>query len=326
MSDTSDSTPTETDTVTEPEIEAETALPKDTALPGLLAHLPKRARPFALLARWDRPVGVWLLFLPCVIGLLQMRVPAGLQWMDLVWAVLFLLGSVAMRGAGCTWNDIADREIDAQVERTAARPLPSGIVSLRDAYAFLAVQVAIGFLVWLCLPLVAKLVALFALPLVGAYPFMKRITWWPQAWLGFTFNWGVLVGGATALGVVTGANVLMYLGLVAWTVAYDSIYALQDIEDDTLIGVRSTARLFGDRVQTAIFCFFMLATVFVFAGAYFAGAGRIGAVMALAFFGHGLWQTIQLNTRDNGEALRVFKSNVWAGSILVLGLMIAALL
>ena len=325
MSDTADSTPTETGPDSPQGVDPGTSLPADTALPGLLARLPEEARPYALLARWDRPVGIWLLYLPCLIGLLQMRILGGFVWLDLVWAVLFFIGAVAMRGAGCTWNDIADREIDAQVARTAARPLPAGLVTLRQAYIFLAVQVAIGFVVWLFLPTVAKLVAIFALPLVGAYPFMKRITWWPQAWLGFTFNWGVLVGGATALDAVTGASVLLYLGMVAWTVAYDSIYALQDVEDDALIGVRSTARLFGDSVLTAIFSFFMLATVFVFAGMYFAGAGRLGALTALVFFGHGLWQTIQLNAnRDN--ALAVFKSNVWTGLIFVLGLLAAMLM
>ena len=325
MSDTADSTPTETEPEHTQGAASGTSLPADTALPRLLARLPDEARPYALLARWDRPVGIWLLYLPCLIGLLQMRVISGFAWQDLLWAVLFFVGAVAMRGAGCTWNDIADREIDAQVARTAARPIPAGLVTLRQAYIFLAAQVAIGFVVWLFLPTVAKIVAIFALPLVGAYPFMKRITWWPQAWLGFTFNWGALVGGATALDAVTGASVILYLGLVAWTVAYDSIYALQDIEDDALIGVRSTARLFGESVLTAIFSFFMLATLLVFAGMYFAGAGRLGALTALVFFGHGLWQTIQLNnSRDN--ALPVFKSNVWAGLILVLGLLAATLI
>lgn len=319
MSDMSDSSDTENNPHS-------ASPPPDTALPGLLSRLPAEVRPYALLARWDRPIGIWLLYLPCLIGLLQMRIPNGLVWMDLFWAIAFFVGAVAMRGAGCTWNDIADREIDAQVTRTASRPLPAGLVTLQQAYIFLVAQIGIGFLVWLCLPNTAKLVAVFALPLVAAYPFMKRVTWWPQAWLGFTFNWGVLVGGATAIGAVTGANVLLYFGLVAWTVAYDSIYALQDMEDDALIGVRSTARLFGDKVLTAIFSFFMLATVFVFAGLYFAGAARLGALTALAFFGHGLWQVIRLSGDRKGRALAVFQSNVWAALIIVLGLLAATLI
>ncbi|MEL6825713.1 MAG: 4-hydroxybenzoate octaprenyltransferase [Pseudomonadota bacterium] len=300
-------------------------IPLDSALPNWLQDLPEQSRPYAALARWDRPVGIWLLLLPCWMGLAQMRIPAGFQWLDLVWIVLFAVGAVAMRGAGCTWNDIRDRDIDAEVERTAMRPLPSGDISLQQAYMFLAGQLAVGLLVWLCLPTDAKIVALLSIPLVAAYPYMKRITWWPQAWLGFTFNFGVLVGAATATSV-TGATVVMYLGLVCWTVAYDTIYALQDREDDAMLGVKSTARLFGDKVITGVFVFHMMATALIFLGAYFAGAGRVGAILALAFFTHGLWQVSQLSIDRQARALDMFKSNVWAGAIIVAGLVIAAFL
>ncbi len=259
------------------------------------------------------------------MGLAQMRIPNGFQLIDLLWVILFPIGAIAMRGAGCTWNDIQDRDIDAEVERTAERPLPAGDVTLREAYIFLAAQVGIGFLVWLFLPLDAKIVAALAIPLVAAYPYMKRITWWPQAWLGFTFNFGVLVGAATATSV-TGASVVLYLGLVCWTVAYDTIYALQDREDDAMLGVKSTARLFGEKVLTGVFVFQMLATALIFLGAYFAGAGRVGAVLALAFFGHGLWQVTRLSNHRETRALEVFKSNLWAGTIIVVGLVAAALL
>ena len=230
-----------------------------------------------------------------------------------------------MRGAGCTWNDIRDREVDAEVSRTAARPLPAGDITLSEAYIFLAAQVGIGFFVWIFLPFDAKMVALLSIPLVAAYPYMKRITWWPQAWLGFTFNFGALIGAATATSV-TGATVVLYLGLVCWTVAYDTIYALQDREDDALVGVKSTARLFGDKVLTGVFVFHMTATALIFLGAYFAGAGRIGALLALAFLAHGIWQVSTLSKDREAFALRMFKSNVWAGAIILGGLVIAAIL
>lgn len=300
-------------------------VPLDSALPNWLQQLPAQSRPYAALARWDRPVGIWLLLLPCWIGLALMRVPAGFQWIDLAWIILFALGAIAMRGAGCTWNDIRDRDIDAEVSRTAARPLPAGDVTLSEAYIFLAAQLGIGFLVWMFLPVDAKIVALLAIPLVAAYPYMKRITWWPQAWLGFTFNFGALVGAATATSV-TGATVVLYLGLVCWTVAYDTIYAMQDREDDALVGVKSTARLFGDKVLTGVFVFHMAATALIFLGAYFAGAGRIGALLALAFLGHGIWQVSSLSKNREKHALAMFKSNVWAGAIILAGLSIAALL
>ncbi|MEM1390324.1 MAG: 4-hydroxybenzoate octaprenyltransferase [Pseudomonadota bacterium] len=293
----------------------QTATP-DSALPNWLLSLPSTARPYVALARIDRPVGIWLLYLPCLMGLFLMRIETGPVWIDLLWAILFLIGAITMRGAGCTWNDITDRKIDADVARTASRPIPSGAVTLQNAYIFLGVQLLIGFLVWLSLPRDAKWIAIFAMPLVIAYPFMKRITWWPQAWLGFTFNWGLLVGAATAASI-TGATVVFYLGLVLWTVAYDTIYALQDKEDDALIGVKSTARLFNEKVLTATFIFQLGATMLLFLGAWFAGAGRIGALLALIFLSHSIWQIAQLAPDREGRALGIFKSNVWLGLSLI---------
>lgn len=310
---------------TEPFTAAPEMAPADSAFPGWLMRLPAEARPYAALARLDRPVGIWLLLLPCFMGVLQMRIPVGLQWIDILWLVVFTLGAIAMRGAGCTWNDITDRDADAQVARTAGRPIPSGQVTLRNAYLFLGGLLAIGFVVWLLLPFDAKIVALLAVPLVVIYPFLKRVTWWPQAWLGFTFNFGVLVGAATAASV-TGANVVLYLGLVFWTVAYDTVYALQDREDDALAGVKSTARLFGDKVLTGVFIFHLAATAMISLGMLFAGAGRIGAATGLVFLAHGLWQVNALAKDKDAAALQIFKSNVWAGMIIVLGLLIAVLL
>jgi 4-hydroxybenzoate polyprenyltransferase len=277
-----------------------------------------------MLARLDRPVGIWLLFLPCVIGLAFQRISGGLQVADLGWAALFLLGAAVMRGAGCTWNDITDRDFDAKVARTALRPIPSGAVTVKQAYVFLGVQLAIGFAVWLVLPGDAKITALLALPLVAVYPFAKRVTWWPQAWLGLTFNWGVLVGAATA-SVITGPVYILYFGLVLWTVAYDTIYALQDREDDALIGVRSTARLFGKRAVLISFCFHVGAAALIAMAAMANGAGRMGALTALVFLLHGLWQAMILKTRGEGAALAMFKSNVQAGALVAAGFVIAAL-
>ena len=299
--------------------------PADTALPGWLESLPAGWRPYAMLARLDRPVGIWLLFLPCVIGLAFQRLSGGLFLADLVWAALFLIGAAAMRGAGCTWNDITDRDFDARVSRTALRPIPSGAVTLKQAYTFLVVQLGIGFGVWLLLPGDAKITALLALPLVAVYPFAKRVTWWPQAWLGLTFNWGVLVGAATA-SVITGPVYILYFGLVLWTVAYDTIYALQDREDDALIGVRSTARLFGKRAVLISFCFHVGAAALIALAAMINDAGRIGAFTALVFLVHGLGQTVTLKTQGEKAALQVFRSNVWAGALVAAGFLFAALL
>lgn len=300
--------------------------PSDSALPTWFASLPEKSRPYVALARLERPIGFWLLYLPCLMGLFQMRIPTGLQWIDLFWVPAFAIGALAMRAAGCTWNDIRDQDLDAQVSRTASRPLPSGAVTTRQAYMFLAALMAIGLIVWLFLPLDAKLIAIAAAALAVAYPMMKRITQWPQAALGFTFATGVLIGAATG-NVVTGASVLLYLGIVCWVVAYDTIYALQDVEDDALIGVKSTALLFGDKVLTATFAFFLFATMLIFLGAYFAGAGRIGAILSLGFLGHAIWQISTLG-KPNGHsnALMIFKSNKWTGAILVAGFFVAAIL
>lgn len=326
MTDTKDDSagpqPIDADFREKPAGTAET--PADSALPGWLLSLPDQFRPYAALARLDRPIGTWLVLLPTLASFAYTRIPTGFYWIDLWWQLLFIVGAVTMRGAACTWNDITDRDFDAKVTRTASRPLPSGAVSVRNAYIFLGIQVAIGFLAWLCLPLDAKIVALLAIPLIAAYPFMKRVTWWPQAWLGATINWGVLVAAATAMHV-SFATLVLYLGFALWTIAYDTIYAIQDEEDDALIGVKSTARLMGDRVILGAFCFFLGATACFAAAAAATGATRIGALAVIGFLIHAIWQVHTLD-RDKGAALRVFKSNAWAALILLAGFTIAALL
>ena len=300
------------------------AAPADSALPDWLISLPDTLRPYAALARLDRPIGTWLVLLPTLAAFAYTRIPTGFYWVDLWWQLLFVIGAVTMRGGACTWNDITDREYDAKVARTASRPLPSGAVSVRNAYIFLGVQVAIGFLAWLCLPLDAKIVAVLAIPLIAAYPYMKRITWWPQAWLGATINWGVLVGAATAMHV-SFATLVLFLGFALWTIAYDTIYAIQDEEDDALIGVKSTARLMGDRVILGAFSFFLGAAACFAIAAAATGATRIGALAVIGFLVHTIWQVHTID-RDRGAALKVFRSNAWAALILLAGFTLAALL
>lgn len=298
--------------------------PADSALPVWLTTLPETLRPYAALARLDRPIGTWLVMLPAFASLAYTRIETGFFWIDIWWDVLIAIGAITMRGAACTWNDIQDRDFDASVARTARRPLPAGDVTVRQAYIFLALQIFVAFIAWLCIPLDAKIVALLALPLIGAYPFMKRVTWWPQVWLGFTINWGVLVAAAMATHVSLG-TVILYLGFAAWTVGYDTIYAMQDREDDALIGVKSSARLLGEQTILGAFCFYLAATAF-FGGAVAAnGATRLGALTVIAFMGHAVWQVYKMN-QDDENALMVFKSNAWAALILVLGFTVTAII
>lgn len=306
------------------EAPASSAIPADSALPGWLAGLPDWARPYVALSRFDRPVGIWLLAIPCWIGLVFTAIGSGFSPMIVVWAWLFFLGAIPMRGAGCTWNDIRDRDLDAKVARTAGRPLPSGQVSLTQAYGWLVAQLLVGLFVWLFLPLDAKIIALLAMPLVIAYPYMKRITWWPQAFLGIVFNFGVLIAAAT-LDQVRFETILLWFGLICWTIAYDTIYATQDIEDDALIGVRSTARLFGDRAALGAFSFHIAAGAFIALAAISVGAAQTGAMTVIAFLAHGLWQALRLRDKRGQTALSVFKSNVWAGLILVAGFFLATI-
>ena len=283
---------------------------------------PERIRPYLQLSRLDRPVGYWLLALPGWIGLM---VPAWLcrpdwqSWSPLYWGTLILIGAIAMRGAGCTYNDLVDRDLDAQVERTASRPLPSGRVTPKQAWLWLTLQLGVGFGVWLALPWGAKLVALAALPLVAAYPFMKRITWWPQLWLGMTLNWAVLVAYTIKTGGLDLTIGLIYLGLAAWTVGYDTIYALQDIEDDAVIGIKSTARRFGGRVRLGVGVSYALSTILISAG-LFLSQNSLAAFAVLPFALHLAWQIYRLVPNDKQRALRLFKSNSHAAILLMLGL------
>lgn len=281
-------------------------------------------RPYLRLARYDRPVGFWLLGLPCWMGLVLARTGSGLGWVDLYYAILFAIGAIAMRGAGCTYNDIVDRDLDAQVGRTADRPLPAGSVSLKQAWIFLLAQCGVGLGVLVQLPLLAIGVGLGSLVLVAAYPFMKRITWWPQAWLGLTFNWGIPVAYTAAAGTFDLAALALYAGAVFWTLGYDTIYAHQDAEDDALVGVKSTARLFGENSQYWVAGFYGVNAILVALAIWFSQAKPFVVIPFTLYTAHLFNQVRKLDITDGAQCLALFKSNRTSGLLLVLTFIVGA--
>jgi 4-hydroxybenzoate polyprenyltransferase len=301
--------------VTEP---AAPATPADAVRGTWVLRSPPAIRPYLQLSRYDRPVGFWLLGLPCIIGLALARAQTGFVPNDVLLGLLFAIGSIAMRGAGCTYNDILDRKIDAQVARTALRPLPSGAVTTKQAWAWLLIQCGVGLGVLLCLPDFAKLVALGAIPMVALYPLMKRITWWPQVWLGLTFNWGVLVAAASVRGTIETPDLVLYAGLVLWTLGYDTIYAIQDLEDDALVGVKSTARRFGAAVRPAVSVIYAACIILCAAAGYLAG-DVMGIIVTLPFALHLVQQAIRTDAAKGALALVLFRANRDAGVLLFAG-------
>ena len=284
-----------------------------------LRYLPPWAQPYGRLSRWDRPIGIWLLLLPCWWSL---ALGASPEWGRLAgWMALFALGATAMRGAGCTWNDIVDRKIDAQVERTRGRPLPSGEVKLRDALIWTVLQSLVGAAILFKFNKFAGGVALASLLLVAIYPTMKRITSWPQFILGLAFNWGALVGYAAVTGALSWATVALYVGGVAWTLVYDTIYAMQDQRDDAIVGVRSTARRFADAPRRWLSLFAGLAVVAWLAAGQLAGLRPPYYAMLGAVALHFAWQIATLKPHDQADCLRKFKANGWLGLLLLAGLM-----
>lgn len=288
-------------------------------------HAPDWLKPYARLARWDRPIGFWLLFWPCGFSLALATIanPAGgFDW----WALLLcLVGAVAMRGAGCTFNDIVDRDIDDKVERTRSRPIPSGQVSIAGAVLFMVAQSLVGLVVLLQFNWVTVAYGIASLALVAIYPFMKRVTWWPQLFLGFAFSWGALVGWTAETAAIGLPPLLLYAGCILWVIGYDTIYAMQDIEDDVLIGVRSTARLFGRRTKLMVSLFYAGALVLWAVAAFLAGAGAL-LVLVLAVPAAGLaWQVATLDGKVPGNALARFKANHWVGLALTVAFLAAAL-
>ncbi|MEE2565996.1 4-hydroxybenzoate octaprenyltransferase [Hyphobacterium marinum] len=288
---------------------------------------PARIRPFLRLARYDRPIGFWLLAIPCWQGLLLANIGGpGLGWPDLELAALLTLGAIAMRGAGCTYNDIVDRDLDARVERTRDRPLAAGTVSLQSAWLFLLAQCLVGFVVLVQLPPIAIGIGLAALALVAAYPFMKRITWWPQAWLGLTFNWGILVAYAAVTGGIDTAAVLLYVSGFFWTLGYDTIYACQDMEDDALVGVRSTARALQGGLHAWLWGFYLAAALLA-AAAILVQGPTPWFVGLFALYAYYLFDQIRRTDPDKGAAcLAVFKSNQITGLLLTGALFLACII
>lgn len=280
---------------------------------------PAWARPYLRMARIDRPIGWWLLLWPCWWSVALAAVAAG-TWPDLRHIVLFLIGAIAMRGAGCVWNDIVDRDIDARVERTRKRPIPSGQVSVVQAALFMAGLCLIGLLVLLQFNRFAVAVGFASVAIVIVYPLMKRITWWPQVVLGLAFNWGALMGWAAAFGSLSWAPLWLYLGGIAWTVGYDTIYAHQDIADDELIGVHSTARLFAGRTRQMIALFFALATVLFALAFHAAGVGWPAWLGLTLAAGHLAWQVRTFRHDDPARCLMLFRSNRDYGWIVFAGL------
>jgi 4-hydroxybenzoate polyprenyltransferase len=292
--------------------------PTDVALTWV-DRTPEAIRPYLRLMRLDGPIGAWLLFWPCAFGLILGAIANERQfagWHDLYLLFLFGIGSVVMRGAGCTYNDIVDRDVDARVARTRGRPIPSGAVSVRNAWLLLAGQCLIGMTILLQFNTFAIVLGASSLLLVAAYPFMKRITWWPQAWLGLTFNWGALLGFAAQTGSIDVADAMLYAGLFFWTLGYDTIYALQDKDDDELIGVKSTALLFGARARDWIMGFYAAAFALILAAGFAEHAGWPFAFVMLAAGAHLMWQVHSLAIDDPERCLRLFRANRDTGALI----------
>jgi 4-hydroxybenzoate polyprenyltransferase len=285
---------------------------------------PSWSRPYLRLARLDRPIGSWLLLLPCWWSSALAAIAAHQAAPSLLHIGLFFVGAFAMRGAGCTWNDIVDRDLDASVERTRSRPIPSGQVTVGQALAFLVLQAVVGLVVLISFNTFTIALGIASLAIVAIYPFMKRITYWPQIVLGLAFSWGALMGWAAAFGRLDAPAVLLYAGSIAWVIGYDTIYAHQDREDDALIGIKSTALLFGDGTKPMLSLFYALAVILIGIAGFLAGAGPVFAIGLLAFAAHLAWQVVRLDIGDPDRCLALFKSDRDAGLILLAGLLLDA--
>jgi len=299
---------------------ATTDIVPDSERRGLIGALPPRLRPYASLMRLDRPIGVWLLYWPCAWSVALAGV--GGRWDLFLWLAL---GALAMRSAGCVYNDIVDRDLDRRVERTRLRPLANGRVSVRSAALLIGLLCLIGLLVLLQLRVAAAIVALLSIAPVALYPFMKRITWWPQAWLGLVFSWGALVGWPAVTGSLGWAAFLLWFGSIAWVIGYDTLYAIQDIEDDALVGVKSSARRLGDRAPAGIAIFYALA-VLSWGGAIWLVRPDWIALLTLAPAGlHLANQALRADPRDGALALRLFRSNRTCGFLVFLAMLVVGL-
>lgn len=289
-------------------------------------YAPQFAKPYLRLARLDRPIGTWLLLFPCWWGQSLAHLSLGEAWINVWYFLLFAIGALVMRGAGCAWNDIVDSDIDGHVARTSARPIPSGALTVRQATVFAIILSLIGFVVLIQFNWLTIGVGIASLALVAAYPFAKRYTDWPQGVLGLTFNWGVLVGWTAVANDVGIAPLIMYLGAVSWTIAYDTIYAHQDKEDDALLGLRSTAIRFGDQTPYWLTSFFGFAVILWLIAALMCGAQAPLFLAILATAAHFAWQVSTLDSNDPDNCLKRFRSNRWVGWILLAGFALEILL
>lgn len=311
----------------------------DTRIPETVADAPKDNwvdryappawRPWLRLSRADRPIGTWLLLLPCWWGVGLAMIAQGPRWFDL-WIILACaIGAFVMRGAGCTWNDITDRHIDGSVERTRLRPIPSGQVTLTGAVIWMILQSLVGFAILLTLGKAAIVLGVLSLVIVAIYPFAKRFTWWPQVFLGLAFNWGVLVAWAAHTGGIALAPLLVYIAGICWTVFYDTIYAHQDAEDDALIGVKSTALYFGADSPRWLMGFAAGTVVLLVFGVLAVGpsgwSARIAWIGVLAFAAHLVWQLFRFDQYDTARCLKLFRSNRDAGLIVAVSLVLAGI-
>ncbi len=289
----------------------------DSERRGFIGVLPRSWRPYASLMRLDRPIGTWLLFWPCAWSVALAGV--GGRWDLFPW---LLLGAFAMRSAGCAYNDLVDRDLDRRVERTRLRPLASGRVSVTGAWVLIGLLCAIGLLVLLQLPRTAQLVSIASLALVAAYPFMKRLTWWPQAWLGLVFGWGALVGWPAVTGSLDWPAVLLWIGTIFWVLGYDTLYAIQDQEDDALVGVKSTARLFGEKAPVAVGIAYALALALWGAALWSVRPDWVALLALVPAALHLAGQAIRANPTDGDLALRLFRTNRVAGLLVFLAMLV----
>jgi len=301
--------------------------PADAVAQSWVENSPRRLRPYLQLMRLDRPIGSWLLFWPCVCGLVlgAMADERGFtDWRDFYYVALFGIGTMVMRGAGCAFNDIVDRKFDAQVARTRGRPIPSGRVSVPAAAIFTLFLALIGLAVLVQFNRFTVLLGVASLVLVAVYPFMKRITWWPQAWLGLTFNWGALMGFAALQGHLAAPAYVLYIGCFFWTLGYDTIYAHQDKEDDALIGVKSTALLFGEMSSVWIAGFYILTFVFVSLAGVAATKSWWAVALMLPAAAQLFWQVASLQIHDSAGCLTLFRANRESGLLMALALIVAS--
>ncbi|MCF2515731.1 4-hydroxybenzoate octaprenyltransferase [Sphingomonas sp. G124] len=297
-----------------------TDLVPDSERTGLIGALPQMLRPYASLMRLDRPIGTWLLYWPCAWSVALAGV--GGDWLLFAW---LLLGAFAMRSAGCAYNDIVDRELDKRVERTRLRPLASGRVSLKAAWVLTICLCLVGLIVLLQIKPAAQVAALLSLGPVAAYPFMKRITWWPQAWLGLVFSWGALVGWPAVTGAFEPPALLLWLGSIFWVIGYDTLYAIQDIEDDALVGVKSSARALGDRAQVGVGICYLLALIGWAAAIWTVRSDWVALLALFPAAFHLGWQVAKVDTKDGPAALALFRSNRFTGLLLFLGFLVVGL-